>query len=267
MNNQSLSLIYDATVKHQADEKRKYNINAFSELSKEGLEFRKLERRLYIFNTTVGERIWIQYPGKETLTGKPWDFRPKLSFDNGTDMLPDLAFPDIWDDLSDIHTGSPEALQMLAAVLFRMAFMVGYKLCTKECEYEDVELSTGKIVNSGKIEISFYEPQFDSSVISNLQAEIGNIRGVSLEAYLLFNDLLVQNEDCKYYYRDTVEKQSEWNSNIGRRNTLLTHLSVIEYIQGNAKFSAIMNRFQRGRGVAPITLGSIETITGGIIKK
>lgn len=59
----------------------------------------------------------------------------------------------------------------------------------------------------------------------------------------------------------------KWDSKIGRRNTLLTHLSVIGYIQGNAKFSAIMNRFQRGRGVAPITLGSISSITGGIIDK
>ena len=84
---------------------------------------------------------------------------------------------------------------------------------------------------------------------------------------MLYNDLLVQNEDCKYYYRDTYEKEVEWNSAIGRRNTLLTHLSVIEYIQGSVKFSAIMNRFQRGRGVAPIKLGSISSITGGIINK
>ena len=101
----------------------------------------------------------------------------------------------------------------------------------------------------------------------DLQNEIGNLRGASLEAYLLYNDLLVQNEDCKYYYRDTFQKGTTWDSSIGRRNTLLTHLSVIEYIQGSVKFSEVMKRFQNGRGVAPITLNSISTITGGIIKK
>ena len=267
MNKQSLSLTYSANVKRQADEKRKLNINAFSALSRENLEFRRLERRLYIYSTSAGEKIWIQYPGKETLTGKPWDFRPKMYMQSTSQHMPDLAFPDIWDDLADIHTGNPEALQVLAAVLFRMAYMEGYSKETKVCKFEDVNVETGEVVNCGEIEITFYAPKFDEEIISSLQSEIGSIRGASLEAYLLYNDLLVQNEDCKYYYRDTYEKEVEWNSALGRRNTLLTHLSVIEYIQGSVKFSAIMNRFQRGRGVAPIKLGSISSITGGIINK
>jgi hypothetical protein len=267
MNKQDLSLVYDTNVKRQADEKRKFNIIAFSALDRSGLEFRKVERRLYIYNTSAGEKIWIQYPGKETLTGKPWDFRPKMYMQATGEFMPDLAFPDIWDDLADIHTGNPEALQVLAAVLFRMAYMEGYAKETRICEYDDVNVETSEVINHGEIEITFYVPKFNSEIILALQNEIGSLRGASLEGYLLYNDLLVQNEDCKYYYRDTYEKNMEWNSAIGRRNTLLTHLSVIEYIQGNAKFSAIMNRFQRGRGVAPITLGSISSITGGIISK
>lgn len=183
------------------------------------------------------------------------------------ELMPDLAFPDIWDDLSDIHTENPEALQALAAVLFRMAYMEGYDKETRTCYFDDINPETEQIVNKGKVDITFYSPRFHPEIIEALQDEIGCIRGASLEAYLLYNDLLVQNEDCKYYYRDTFEKNVKWDSKIGRRNTLLTHLSVIEYIQGNAKFSAIMNRFQRGRGVAPITLGSISSITGGIIDK
>ena len=158
-------------------------------------------------------------------------------------------------------------MQALAAVLFRMAYMEGYDKETRTCYFDDINPETEQIVNKGKVDITFYSPRFHPEIIEALQDEIGCIRGASLEAYLLYNDLLVQNEDCKYYYRDTFEKNVKWDSKIGRRNTLLTHLSVIEYIQGNAKFSAIMNRFQRGRGVAPITLGSISSITGGIIDK
>lgn len=267
MNKEILSLNYNSDIKKSADEKRIYNIKAFSELDRSGLEYRKLERRLFLYDTVAGEKIWIQYPGKETLSGKPWDFRPKMFMQSKNGIMPDLSFPDIWDDLADIHTENPEALQVLAAVLFRMAYMEGYSKEKRICHFDDINIETGQVVNNGEVDITFYSPIFNPEIISSLQSEIGYIRGASLEAYLLYNDLLVQNEDCKYYYRDTFEKNIKWNSTIGRRNTLLTHLSVIEYIQGNVKFSAIMNRFQRGRGVAPITLGSISSITGGIINK
>lgn len=267
MNKNILSLTYNISVKKSSDEKRRYNIKAFSELNRNNLEFNKIERRLYIYKTSAGEKVWIQYPGKETLTGKPWDFRPKMYIKNIGEYMPDLAFPDIWDDLAEIHTGNPESLQVLAAILFRMAYMEGYKKESRKCTYVDIELETEKVVKKGEIDITFYVPNFDSEIIDVLQSEIGCIRGATIEAYLLYNDLLVQNEDCKYFYRDKYEKNKEWDSKVGRRNTLLTHLSVIEYIQGKAKFSEIMNRFQRGRGVAPIKLGSISSITGGIIKK
>jgi hypothetical protein len=90
-------------------------------------------------------------------------------------------------------------------------------------------------------------------------------RDVSLEGYLLYNDLLVQNEDCKYYYRDTVDKGKDWNFKTGRINTLLSHISVIEYLQGSITFSEIMMRFQRGMGVAPLPFKNLDAITGGII--
>ena len=267
MNKSSLSMTYTTDVKRESDDKRKHNINVFSRLDRSGLSFRNLERRLMIYTTLAGEKIWIQYPGKETLTGKPWDFRPKMYIENTKSLMPDLAFPDIWDDLAAIHTSNPEALEVLGAILFRMAYMEGYVKKSISCVFEDINMVTNNVVNRGSINLEIYVPQFDTAILSELQKEIGCIRNSSLEGYLLYNDLLVQNEDCKYYYRDTYEKGVEWNSTIGRRNTLLTHLSVIEYIQGTIKFSAIMNRFQRGRGVAPITLGSISTITGGIISK
>lgn len=267
MNTNSLRLNYDTSVKKSADEKREYNIKSFASLDRSGLEFRNIERRLYVYETKHGEKIWIQYPGKETKSGKPWDFRPKMYMGKSGEHMPDLAFPDIWDDLADIHTENPQALEALAALLFRMAYMEGYKLLKRECYYEDIDISSNNVIGSGKIELTFYEPDFDEDLLAELQDEIGSIRGASLEAYSLYNDLLVQNEDCKYYYRDVYEKETMWDSKIGRRNTLLTHLSVIEYIQGNVKFSTIMNRFQRGRGVAPVTLASLSRITGGLINK
>lgn len=64
-----------------------------------------------------------------------------------------------------------------------------------------------------------------------------NIREASIEAYLYYNDLLVQNEECKYYYRDIVENdEKKWNNTTGRQNTLRTHISVISFLKGEIIF-------------------------------
>ena len=177
MNKEILSLTYDKNVKKSADEKRKYNINAFSKLDRNNLEFRKIERRLFLYNTTADEKIWIQYPGKETLSGKPWDFRPKMFIKDKNELMPDLAFSDIWDDLADIHAGNPEILQILSAVLFRMAYMEGYKKESRSCYFDDINIETGRVVNEGEIDITFYLPYYNSEILSAIQSEIGHIRG------------------------------------------------------------------------------------------
>lgn len=266
-NKENLKLKYSTLLKRTAEEKRIFNIHAYAGLNRSNIEYQKIERKLYLFETEIGEKLWIQYPGKETKTGRPWDFRPKLYIPKIYRNIPDFAFPHIWDDLTEIHACNPEALQVLASVLFRMAFMVDYVKENKKCLYQDVDVLTEDILDSGYIELEIYTPNFDKHLMKQLQNDIGMIRGASIESYLLYNELLVQNEDCKYFFRDTVEKKGNWNSAIGRRNTLLTHLSVIQYIQGKVKFSEIMNRFQRGRGVAPITISAIPEVTGNIINK
>lgn len=54
---------------------------------------------------------------------------------------------------------------------------------------------------------------------------------------------------------------------MGRYNTLMTHISVIELLQGNMKFSEIMKKFQNGKGVAPATQKSLEKPTNGLVYK
>lgn len=145
-----------------------------------------------------------------------------------------------------------------------MAVMYNYSLTKNDYKYEDIN-SSGKIIKKGVLPFQYYKPVFLEKVLSQLSSITP--RDVSLEAYLIYNDLLVQNEDCKYFYRDTKIKKDTWNSNSGRYNTLLSHISVIEYLQGRISFSEIMTRFQRGMGVAPIRLGDISDITQNIILK
>ena len=90
-------------------------------------------------------------------------------------------------------------------------------------------LQRQSVVSEGKINISWYKPNFNLSDLNNIQMVIGKIRGVSLEAYLFLNDLLAQNEDCKYYYRDVELNGGAWDYRRGRRNTLSSHISVIAF--------------------------------------
>lgn len=83
----------------------------------------------------------------------------------------------------------------------------------------------------------------------------------------MYNDYLAQNEDCKYYYRDVIEKGVAWNSNTGRRNTLLTHMAVIAFIEGKLRFTEVTDMFQRGMGVANLPTKYWEETTGGRVTK
>lgn len=263
-----LCMEYDKDVKKDSQEKRVFNIEQFSNLEKKGLKFQNLERKLLLHTTKKGEKVFIQYPGKETIASspektRPWDFRPKLQLPNGT-YIKDLSFPDIWDDLTDIHSSDKSILSILAGIFFRMAVMYDYTLTNDNYTYQDIN-STGDTVKTGVIPFQYYKPVFSEKVLNYLSSITP--RGVSLEAYLIYNDLLVQNEDCKYYYRATQVMKQAWDSKNGRLNTLLSHISVIEYLQGRLSFSKIMMRFQRGKGVAPIRLGDISDITQNIILK
>lgn len=271
MNTECLKMVYRRDTNANSVEKRIRNVLSFAELDRTNLVFSEKERRLLLHETTHGEKIYIQYPGKETISGtpdkiRPWDFRPKLLLSSG-DFMKDLSFPNIWDDLADMHDADSEVLSILAALFFRMAFMEGYVESTEICSFYDFEVSSGRQYNHGTISLSWFKPNLPMDIIREIQDIIGPIRGASLEAYLIYNDLLVQNEDCKYYYRDVNIRHDSWNSKVGRHNTLLSHISVIEYLQQRITFSEIMSRFQRGMGVAPVSIGRIPDITNNLITR
>ena len=271
MNNKELELIYEPKeLNNQSREKRLFNINSFSELNRDKpLEFGVYERLLLLHTTKNNEKIYIRYPGKESAREKnrrPLDFRP-VSLSSSGIWSKNLSFGDIWDDITTMHNKDKDAICELAALFFKMAYMVDYKFVEEELDYIDVD-ATNKQIGKGKIKFAWYKLNFSENLLNYLESNLGRIRDVSLEAYLFYNDLLVQNEDCKYYYRNKTETPDKpWNPKNGRLNTILSHLSVIEYLQGRISFSEITMRFQRGMGVAPISIKEVEDVTNGIIRK
>ena len=258
-------LILTKGIRKTAEEARQSNIDAFSKLDKAGLKFGELERRLLLHSLPTGEKIYIRYPGKESARTPAfeWDFRPELQKADGT-WLPDLSFKQIWDDLYELQERKID-LKLLATLFARLAFMADHEQVTKDFTYVDSDASD-KAVANGKVQLTYnsYTPKAD--ILKGIES-LGSIRGVSFMAYLLYNDYLAQNEDCKYYYRSQHLRNEPWNPAIGRHNTHLTTLTVIAVMERHMHFTEAMDRFQRGRGVAPVPYKLIEQVTGGKVKK
>jgi hypothetical protein len=263
----SLSLKYNRSLKTEAHEKRMENIRSFRGIDRDGLEYGIKERIIELKEYETGEHLYIQLPGKETKNPgaqkRPWDFRPKLMKKDGV-FITDLSFKDIWNDIEGLRSlgNSKDVLSIIAAVFFRMALMIGYIKENRSYSSSDIILSSGETCATGNVLLSWYSFAIDKKVILYLkQNGLDSIRGVSLEPYLAYNDLLAQNEDCKYYYRDVcLSGGNKWNSfeESGRYNTLMSHISLIDYITDGMSFSEIMDRFQHGRGVAPSPLNALD---------
>lgn len=259
---------YSAQVRKASDPKKLFNVQSFSELDRTGLAFGEIERRLLMKEFPTGEKLYIQYPGKESArikSPRPWDFRPRLYLPNG-ERLKDLSFKDVWDDLYALKDASLD-MGYLATLFFRIAYMLDTELVTRKLQYEDIDVRTVEVVNTGELELSWYEYAPSAELLSELQVPPEAIRGCSLPAYLAYNDYLAQNEGCKYFYRATYERNEKWDTNTGRRNTLLTHMSVIAFIEGLLSFTDIVMMFQRGKGVAALPSKYWEAVTGGRVTK
>ena len=258
---------YSNDIRDESRDKKLYNIGCFAELDRSGLRYGETERRVLMREYPTGEKLYIQFPGKETVREKnprPWDFRPKMQLADGS-WLKDLSFKDVWDDLYTLKDTKAD-MGYVATIFFRIAYMLDSKRQSKTLPYEDVDRD-GNVVRTGTVEMEWYEYDPDENLFEGLDIPAQAIRGCSLLPYLAYNDYLAQNEDCKYYYRSKYEKNETWNGLTGRRNTLLTHMSVIAFIEGYLRFTEITDMFQRGMGVAPLSPRLWEEVTGGLVVK
>lgn len=264
----ALSTTYSKQLKEDAMRKKLVNIHTFSEIERTGLHYQIRERRILLHTTARGERVYIQYPGKESAREgdkmRPWDFKPKIMLPDGS-MMSDISFKDVWNDLATISESHDSTLPILATVLFRMAYMVDHQDSEDEYECGEINFETGKISLCKPVHLKYERYSPNKDVLSYLQKEIGDLRGISVEAYLLVNDYLAQNEDCKYYYRDSRSGAKGWKGDIGRRNNLLTHIAIIGFLEKKIRFTEITDQFQRMRGVAPIPDKCLSDVTDHLV--
>lgn len=237
----------------------------------DGLGNEETELSIPMAQTSQHERIYIQYPGKESRESKkrkwsnPKDFRPKyLSYGSRT-YGPDLTFSKLWDPLVDNLRSIREQYDrehfaaVLGTLFYRMAFLVDYTE-TPAKEYGATIFRNGK--EDGTRQVSYarfwnYNPPAETMrIMGKIFPDWG---GMSFEAYLHYNSLLAWNEDGKSF-----AKFPDWTltKTIGRINTLLTHVRVIGFITEKVELSALLGDFTRRRGMSPAPPEEIRAICG-----
>jgi len=178
-----------------------------------------------------GYEIKLGKPGKEAPIGydrcryhdghrgnNPNDMKPVI-FYNGVLLDNKIAsFTDIFDELQSLHDVSVAAAELMAAILFRSAYMIDHK-----------EVSPG-----------IWRYELSEEIISMISNEVSEIDGMPMIVFLNFLDALAWNEDVKYHTLGYNIK-----SDYGRRNNLLTCVNVIAVLLNKVRISKFAGSFSR----------------------
>lgn len=91
----------------------------FSSLPRENLSYGITENRILLYETTAGEKLYIQYPGLESSRPGnrkfPLDFRPVLVKADGS-YSQDMDFKKIWDIIDLIGQNHKADIDILATI-------------------------------------------------------------------------------------------------------------------------------------------------------
>lgn len=260
----------------ESKRKRKKNIASFLGISRDSLKYGVKEKRILLYETLKGEKIYIQYPGKESTNKepRPLDFRPELETVNGT-FMQNITFGYIWDILDEIGRTHNGYLCLIAALIIKEEYMYDYQMCNEQYESYIVDYENNKVSKDSLLTLEWYKLNLDDDVWFTLNDKVGDIKinnneVISLEAFIKFIDLLFQNEDCKYYYINKVEKGKvstidEYDLKNGRNSSGDANLAILSYLQKKKKLSDLLNEFQKGRGVTSYRKSDYSIVTDDIV--
>ena len=255
---------------------RRENIEAFLSLDREGLRYESLEHRILLYTSLQGEKVYIQMPGKESAESNrnpmPKDFRPKLECVNGS-IMQDASFGFIWDILDEIGKQHRDYLSIVAAVFFHMGYMYNYTQTSGyyECSALLLNDEVDEIRQIDPIKMRWNHIGFSDDVWYSLNNYFGDIpvpsgQKISFESFIKFVDLLLQNEDCKYYYKNVVQgNKPAYNLKSGRTSTCDANLLVLHYLRGAGRISRLLDSFQKTRGVPSFNKSEYPLVTDGIV--
>ncbi|MFR7413901.1 MAG: hypothetical protein ACLUTC_12300 [Anaerobutyricum hallii] len=264
---------YSRRILTESRNKREQNINGFLAINRDGLKYESLERRLCLYTTLIGEKVYIQYPGKESegQLPNPNDFRPKLMMQNGQ-MMQDASFGFIWDIFDSIGKKHNDYLSFVATLFIRMQYLQEYEYVEDSYKYEEIEIDGNEetLFENGMETLKWNKLQISEDVWYTLNDRIGMIEipqgEISFEGFIKLIDLLFQNEDCKYYYKQVIRNNQNFNwGTTGRPNTVSTNLRVLRYLENKEKLSDLLNAIQKGRGVMSFPKADYSIVTDNMV--
>lgn len=189
--------------------KRVKNIQFIASIKRDGLKYLEKEREPLIYSKN-NEKIHIKYPGKETRNGNLWDMRPILYLNKVKSK--DLSFGNIWESIDKFIKDSinPKKTSiLLARILYKVAFLKCHnlkKLRIKDEEDNNIHDSIKDIYLFDKNKLDKEEQELLEEKIL-CHSESGDL-SISLESFIVYNDFLCTNEDCKYFYRNYYREET-----------------------------------------------------------
>ena len=261
---------YPDSVSAMTQEKRLTDITALQNMiqtakDEDDLTYGATEERLLLHTTQAGEKVYIQYPGKETTKvgdkRRPYDFRPRIMTAAGT-MIIDMVFADMWGVVEKINEQQHQILKLLACLFFHMGRMTLHQRIRQEYPSETVD-SADEVIDTSTRELDWYTLVFEDEVLESLNFLIQpiSIRGgvnISFEAFLYFFEYILQNEDSKYY-----DKKCDLSS--GRIPTSDSMLLLSSHLFGKTSLSVVLQRFVSGYGIAKCNINEIDPATDGLV--
>lgn len=255
----------------QTEVLRMYNIKSlFDFISKriidENLSFGKNEMRLDLYKTQAGETISIQFPGKESAladeTGKrrKYDFRPKVITKDGKE-LPDLNFYEMWSIVEKIDKNHHDVLSVVATLFFNQGRMLVHEKIKEQ--YKTYKVCGGNITEGDCYELELYKIMIPSDTLKSLNYNAKKIYiddiAITYEAFLYFFELILQNEDCKYY-----DIKGDLSS--GRISTSDSMMLLCSYLNNGISIATLLQRYVSGRGIGKCYVDNISTATEGLVE-
>lgn len=262
---------YPTSISNATQKKRKENIDAIwnlinSQKRQYELKYEEQEERVEIFHTSAGEVISIQFPGKESIENgdrnRPYDFRPKIQTADGV-ALRDFVFKDMWSLVERINATHSDMLKTLATLFFQLGRMTNHALTTEE--YRCVLLNAnGQEISTSTESITWNKLTINEDVLESLNFFIPSVHideetSISFEAFLYFFDMILQNEDSKYYYKKE-------NLSSGRIQTSDSMLLLVSHFRRHTSLSTLLQRYVSGFGVGKCLSSEIEPATGNLVK-
>ena len=148
----------------------------------------------------------------------PNDMRPYIFKNNLPQEQQVASFTDIFNELQKLGRANEEALELIACLLFRSAYMIDHR----------------------EISPSIWRYEIPNEIIDAITEKLPTADGVPMKVFLHFLDALAWNEDVKYHTLGFDVRLG-----YGRRNNLLTCVNLIGVLLNRVPISKFAGSFSR----------------------